>query len=81
MTATSEDPPEPVDHQQPAVRDARVCQGRQGHLLLPKRGQVQIKYATFGFNADANIDEGTMWPTSFALTEFDRRQRGEDQRS
>ncbi len=28
------------------------------------------RYATFGFNADANLDEGTMWPTSFALTEL-----------
>jgi uncharacterized protein YdhG (YjbR/CyaY superfamily) len=28
------------------------------------------RYATFGFNADANLDEGTMWPTSFALTEM-----------
>jgi uncharacterized protein YdhG (YjbR/CyaY superfamily) len=28
------------------------------------------RYATFGFNADANLDEGTMWPTSWALTEL-----------
>ena len=28
------------------------------------------RYATFGFNADANLDDGTMWPTSFALTEL-----------
>jgi uncharacterized protein YdhG (YjbR/CyaY superfamily) len=28
------------------------------------------RYATFGFNAEANLDEGTMWPTSFALTEL-----------
>src|ERR671915_1285294 len=28
------------------------------------------RYATFGFNADANLDEGAMWPTSFALTEL-----------
>jgi uncharacterized protein YdhG (YjbR/CyaY superfamily) len=25
------------------------------------------RYATFGFNAEANLDEGGMWPTSFAL--------------
>jgi uncharacterized protein YdhG (YjbR/CyaY superfamily) len=25
------------------------------------------RYSTFGFNAAANLDEGTMWPTSFAL--------------
>jgi uncharacterized protein YdhG (YjbR/CyaY superfamily) len=28
------------------------------------------RYATFGFNADANLDEGTMWPTSWALTKL-----------
>ena len=28
------------------------------------------RYATFGFNANANLDEGTMWATSFALTEL-----------
>jgi uncharacterized protein YdhG (YjbR/CyaY superfamily) len=26
------------------------------------------RYATFGFNDNANLDEGAMWPTSFALT-------------
>jgi uncharacterized protein YdhG (YjbR/CyaY superfamily) len=28
------------------------------------------RYATFGFNADANLDQGNMWPTSFALKEL-----------
>src|ERR671911_802883 len=28
------------------------------------------RYATFGFNATANLDEGAVWPTSFALTEL-----------
>jgi uncharacterized protein YdhG (YjbR/CyaY superfamily) len=28
------------------------------------------RYATFGFNATANLDEGNMWPTSFALQEL-----------
>ena len=28
------------------------------------------RYATFGFNATANLDEGTMWPTAFALKEL-----------
>ena len=26
------------------------------------------RYATLGFNDTANLDDGTMWPTSFALT-------------
>ena len=28
------------------------------------------RYATLGFNDAANLDEGAMWPTSFALTEL-----------
>jgi uncharacterized protein YdhG (YjbR/CyaY superfamily) len=27
------------------------------------------RYATFGFNDTATLDDGAMWPTSFALTE------------
>jgi uncharacterized protein YdhG (YjbR/CyaY superfamily) len=30
--------------------------------------KFKSRYATFGFNDDANLDEGNMWPTSFALT-------------
>ena len=28
------------------------------------------RYATFGFNDAANLDDGAMWPTSFALTKL-----------
>lgn len=28
------------------------------------------RYATFGFNDVANLDEGAMWPTAFALKEL-----------
>jgi uncharacterized protein YdhG (YjbR/CyaY superfamily) len=28
------------------------------------------RYATFGFNDEANLDEGAMWPVSFALNEL-----------
>src|ERR671918_2884965 len=28
------------------------------------------RYATFGFSDKANLDEGAMWPTSFALKEL-----------
>ncbi len=30
--------------------------------------KFKARYATFGFDAAANLDEGTMWPTSYALT-------------
>ena len=29
--------------------------------------RFKSRYATFGFNDAANLDEGAMWPTSFAL--------------
>src|ERR671912_1440586 len=29
--------------------------------------KFQSRYATFGFSDEANLDEGAMWPTSFAL--------------
>jgi uncharacterized protein YdhG (YjbR/CyaY superfamily) len=28
------------------------------------------RFASFGFNAEANLDEGTMWATAWALTEL-----------
>jgi len=30
--------------------------------------KFKTRYATLGFSADANLDEGAMWPTSYALT-------------
>jgi len=32
--------------------------------------KFNTRYATLGFNDSANLDEGTMWPTAFALTKL-----------
>jgi len=32
--------------------------------------KFKARYATFGFNDAANLDEGAMWPTSFALNQL-----------
>jgi hypothetical protein len=32
--------------------------------------KFKARYATFGFSDTANLDEGAMWPTSFALKEL-----------
>ncbi len=32
--------------------------------------KFNARYATFGFNDSANLDEGAMWPTAFALKEL-----------
>ena len=42
--------------------------------------KFKARYATFGFNDDANLDEGSMWPTSWALTKLtaaDEKKIGE----
>jgi len=46
------------------ARDGKVlCYFQSAH-------KFKSRYATFGFNDDANLDEGPMWPTSFALKEL-----------
>jgi uncharacterized protein YdhG (YjbR/CyaY superfamily) len=32
--------------------------------------KFKSRYATFGFSDEANLDEGAMWPTAFALKEL-----------
>jgi uncharacterized protein YdhG (YjbR/CyaY superfamily) len=46
------------------ARDGKiVCFFQSAH-------KFNSRYATFGFNDTANLDEGTMWPTSFALKDL-----------
>jgi uncharacterized protein YdhG (YjbR/CyaY superfamily) len=40
-----------------------VCYFQSAH-------KFKSRYATFGFSGEANLDEGAMWPTSFALKEL-----------
>ena len=40
-----------------------VCYFQSAH-------KFKSRYATFGFNDTANLDDGAMWPTSFALKEL-----------
>jgi uncharacterized protein YdhG (YjbR/CyaY superfamily) len=32
--------------------------------------KFKARYSTLGFNDDAHLDDGTMWPTAYALTEL-----------
>jgi len=36
-------------------------------IFFQSAAKFEARYATLGFNDTANIDEGDMWPTSFAL--------------
>jgi hypothetical protein len=45
---------------------------RDGKVVCFFRGAHKFKtrYATFGFSDKANLDDGNMWPTDFALTKL-----------
>jgi len=46
------------------ARDGKViCFFQNAH-------KFKTRYSTLGFNEDARLDEGKMWPTSFALLEL-----------
>jgi uncharacterized protein YdhG (YjbR/CyaY superfamily) len=36
--------------------------------------KFKTRYATFGFEEAASLDDGFMWPTSFALTELTAKE-------
>jgi uncharacterized protein YdhG (YjbR/CyaY superfamily) len=45
---------------------------RDGKIIcfFQSAGRFKARYATLGFSDQANLDEGAMWPTSFALKEL-----------
>ena len=50
---------------QPAyARDGKVV------CFFQSAQKFNTRYATLGFSDEANLDEGAMWPTSFALKEL-----------
>ncbi|MEA2623477.1 MAG: hypothetical protein QOH61_2387 [Chloroflexota bacterium] len=38
--------------------------------FLRSADKFKSRYATLGFEEDANLDEGTVWPVAFALTKL-----------
>jgi uncharacterized protein YdhG (YjbR/CyaY superfamily) len=46
------------------ARDGKVV------CFFQSAAKFDARYATFGFNDTANLDDGAMWPTSFALKEL-----------
>jgi len=46
-----------------AKRDKVVC-------FFQSAQKFKSRYATFGFSDEANLDEGAMWPTAFALKDL-----------
>ena len=37
------------------------------------KSKFKVRYSTFGFQPDARIDDGEMWPVAFAVTELTPR--------
>ena len=46
------------------ARDGKVI------CFFQAASKFDVRYATFGFQPDANLDDGNMWPASFALIEL-----------
>ena len=50
---------------QPAyAKDGKVV------CFFQNAGKFKTRYSTLGFSDEANIDDGSMWPTSYALTKL-----------
>jgi len=45
---------------------------RDGNIVCfyQSADKFNTRYGTLGFNDSANLDEGTFWPTAFAITEW-----------
>ena len=46
------------------ARDGKVI------CFFQAASKFKVRYATFGFQPDAKLDDGAMWPIAFALTEL-----------
>ena len=41
--------------------------------FFQSKAKFKVRYSTFGFQPDAPIDDGEMWPVAFAVTELNPR--------
>jgi uncharacterized protein YdhG (YjbR/CyaY superfamily) len=48
---------------------------RNGKVVcfFQSKAKFKVRYSTFGFQPDATIDDGEMWPVAFAVTELNPR--------
>ncbi|MBL7256215.1 iron chaperone [Paractinoplanes lichenicola] len=42
--------------------------GGKATVFFQAKVKFKVRYATLGFSEDAQLDEGAMWPTAFAVT-------------
>jgi len=57
---------------QPRTWYGMPAYARDGNVVcfFQDAAKFKSRYATFGFSDKANLDEGTMWPASYALKEL-----------
>ena len=62
----------PKDSSAPKTWDGMPAYAKDGKVVcfFTPASKFKERYATFGFNATANLDEGDMWATAFALKEL-----------
>ena len=41
--------------------------------FLQTKSKFKVRYSTFGFQPDAHLDDGELWPVAFAVTELTPR--------
>jgi uncharacterized protein YdhG (YjbR/CyaY superfamily) len=48
---------------------AYAREGKDGKVIgfFKAKSKFRVRYSTFGFQPDANLDDGDMWPTEFAV--------------
>ena len=51
---------------------AYATEGKNGKVLafFKPKSKFKVRYSTFGFQPDAKLDDGVMWPTEFAVIEL-----------
>src|SRR6266540_1930349 len=51
---------------------AYATEGKNGKVICfyKPKSKFRVRYSTFGFQPDASLDDGEMWPTEFAVIEL-----------
>jgi uncharacterized protein YdhG (YjbR/CyaY superfamily) len=49
--------------------------GKDGKVLcfFQPASKFKVRYGTFGFETISNLDEGTVWPTAYAVTDLTKK--------
>jgi uncharacterized protein YdhG (YjbR/CyaY superfamily) len=51
---------------------AYATEGKNGKVIafFKAKSKFKVRYSTFGFQPDARLDDGEMWPTEFAVIDL-----------